>query len=79
MSSFENSTPASGDERDLDWVMSRFVEEVPDGPDGDEPGHRRDGAAAGGAARPGRPGCRAGLGVGAHECLRSRRCVVRPP
>jgi predicted regulator of Ras-like GTPase activity (Roadblock/LC7/MglB family) len=30
MSSFENSTPASGDERDLDWVMSRFVEEVPD-------------------------------------------------
>jgi len=30
MSSFESSTPASGDERDLDWVMSRFVEEVPD-------------------------------------------------
>ena len=30
MSSFETSTPASGDERDLDWVMSRFVEEVPD-------------------------------------------------
>ena len=29
MSSFESSTPASGDERDLDWVMSRFVEEVP--------------------------------------------------
>ena len=30
MSTFESSTPASGDERDLDWVMSRFVEEVPD-------------------------------------------------
>lgn len=30
MSSFESSTPSSGDERDLDWVMSRFVEEVPD-------------------------------------------------
>lgn len=32
--SYESSSPAgenaSGDERDLDWVMSRFVEEVPD-------------------------------------------------
>ena len=29
--SYESSSPASsGDPRDLDWVMSRFVEEVPD-------------------------------------------------
>ncbi|QBX56122.1 dynein regulation protein LC7 [Nocardioides seonyuensis] len=32
--SYESSSPAgenaTGDERDLDWVMSRFVEEVPD-------------------------------------------------
>lgn len=32
--SYETSSPAgenaTGDERDLDWVMSRFVEEVPD-------------------------------------------------
>ena len=28
---YESSSPASsGDPRDLDWVMSRFVEEVPD-------------------------------------------------
>ena len=26
----ESTTPAAGDDRDLDWVMSRFVEEVPD-------------------------------------------------
>jgi uncharacterized protein len=29
--SYESTSPvAAGDERDLDWVMSRFVEEVPD-------------------------------------------------
>ncbi len=31
--SYESSAPAAstaGDDRDLDWVMSRFVEEVPD-------------------------------------------------
>lgn len=26
----ESTSPAAGDDRDLDWVMSRFVEEVPD-------------------------------------------------
>jgi len=26
----EPTSPATGDDRDLDWVMSRFVEEVPD-------------------------------------------------
>ena len=26
----ESTSPATGDDRDLDWVMSRFVEEVPD-------------------------------------------------
>lgn len=28
--SHDNTTPASGDDRDLDWVMSKFVEDVPD-------------------------------------------------
>jgi len=26
----ETTSPAPGDDRDLDWVMSRFVDEVPD-------------------------------------------------
>jgi uncharacterized protein len=29
-SSAPAASPAAGDDRDLDWVMSRFVEEVPD-------------------------------------------------
>ena len=29
-SSAPATSPAAGDDRDLDWVMSRFVEEVPD-------------------------------------------------
>ncbi|MCD6640969.1 MAG: roadblock/LC7 domain-containing protein [Nocardioides sp.] len=28
--SHDNTTPAPGDDRDLDWVMSKFVEDVPD-------------------------------------------------